>query len=117
MRRLRIILLSLALLLLVLTVGLAVPSINVNVQELGAGSQRVVSPSGEGGFYVTTYLFGLLVYDVHVIFLTKLEAGTVVNVSLSNGRLLGSKGVRLTDDQPANTPLVFDFFLGSHMEQ
>ncbi|ASA77704.1 hypothetical protein CDI07_05155 [Thermococcus sp. 5-4] len=111
MRRLRITLLSLALLLLVLTVGLAVPSINVNVQELGAGSQRVVSPTGEGGFYVTTYLFGLVVYDVHVIFPIKLEAGTVVNVSLysSNGRLLGSKGVRLTGDQPANTPLVFDF--------
>ncbi|NJE41882.1 DUF2341 domain-containing protein [Thermococcus sp. GR6] len=109
MRKLRLTSAMLALVLLLATLGLAVPSINVSVQEIGVGAQKVVSPvlqgsiwfntgltSGElvfsndlpGGtkIYVMLYDSGgnLLAYNYTIQLTTILSAGSVLRYSLNN---------------------------------
>ncbi|WP_258084127.1 DUF2341 domain-containing protein [Thermococcus thermotolerans] len=104
-RKLRITSIMLVLTLLLGTFGLAVPTITVNVQEIGTGANRLVSPVWEGRY--TLWQSGTDVVAVELILTADMPAGTVVYVMLknssgvvvSNGTLVvGSGGI------PAGTP-------------
>ncbi|KQH82222.1 hypothetical protein AMR53_06330 [Thermococcus thioreducens] len=95
----------LVLILLLGTFGLAVPTITVNVQEIGTGANRLVSPVWEGRY--TLWQSGTDLVAVELILTADMPAGTVVHVILknssgvvvSNGTLVvGPGGI------PAGTP-------------
>ncbi|NJF24095.1 hypothetical protein [Thermococcus sp. Bubb.Bath] len=52
----RLLVLSQAILLILVSFGLALPSINMDVQEIGEGLQRLVSPVLQGSIWFYTNL-------------------------------------------------------------
>ncbi|WP_456422505.1 DUF2341 domain-containing protein [Thermococcus sp.] len=85
-------------------VGLAVPNIVLRVQEIGEGSQPIVSPVCSGGFYP--------VQDgIKVQLGSDLPRGSKVYVILydSNGNPVASNYTEFSDGLPANTPFIVHF--------
>ncbi|AFL95990.1 hypothetical protein CL1_1794 [Thermococcus cleftensis] len=101
--KLKLITLPILLLLLAGTFGLAVPSINVNVQEIGAGSQRLVSPVLQGSIWFSTGLT-----SGELVFSEDLPAGTQIYVSLrdaNNNTVAYNYSIVLTSDLTAGSVL------------
>ncbi|NJE10563.1 DUF2341 domain-containing protein [Thermococcus sp. MAR1] len=103
--RVRVTSIVLVLILLVGSFGLAVPSINVNVQGIGAGSQRLVSPVLQGSIWFNTELT-----SGELVFSEDLPEGTRIYVSLrdaSNNTIAYNYSIALTSDLAAGTILQY----------
>ncbi|ASJ03010.1 hypothetical protein A3L09_06945 [Thermococcus profundus] len=97
---------SAGLLMLVLSitvVGLAVPTINVSVEEIGEGSQRLVSPVLDGSIW-----FNLGLSGGELVFPRDLPSGTRIYVSLedsNNNTVAYNYSITLSSDLPAGSVL------------
>ncbi|ASJ09441.1 hypothetical protein A3L11_09450 [Thermococcus siculi] len=114
MRVLRITSLFLILMLLAVTFGLAVPSINVNVQEIGAGSCDVVSPAVQASVYIKWEPSGLFgsrwqIGYINITFSDSLPRGTkwFLNITIQGRRSTGEHHANgtLSSNLPAGQPL------------
>jgi len=99
---------SATVLMLILTaiavLGLAVPNISVQVQGIGEGSNVVISPVCNGGFYPTSA-------GIKVQLGNDLLSGSRVYVVLydSYGNLVSSNYKEFPEGLPANTPFLVEF--------
>jgi hypothetical protein len=100
----RLLVLSQVILLILVGFGLAVPSINVSVQEIGSGSGTLMPSACSGGFYVTNN-------GIQVDIGNDLPAGTTVYVSLynSNEKILETSSRTFSSTWPANAPFEVTF--------
>lgn len=109
MRKLRLLSTALAVLILVATLGLAVPSINVEVQGIGAGKSPLQPVVCLAGFYFhfTTP------YGVKLEFANPLLPGSTVYVVLRDyaGNLIASNHTTLSSELAPNTPILIGFTL------
>lgn len=101
-KRVGTITLLLVAMLILATFGLAVPTINVNVQEIGSGNAPVCSPSRYGGFYYQVQ--DNTVTGVVAVFSSQLENATIYAViHTNNGQT--SYGQTSVSSLPPNTPV------------
>jgi len=105
---LTIISLALVALLLTAVLGLAVPMITVNVQEIGSGTTSVCSPSLYGGFYFVVDYGNIT--GVKMEFPVELPAGLTIYVAVTNSSGSVSTGNYTIGAQglDPNTPVVVD---------
>lgn len=102
-----------AIILSVLVTGiLAVPVIQITIQQLGAGVAEIISPCNKAW---VDHIFsirkgGIKLDSVRVKFDKDLSKGTYIRVELrdSNDGILTSGEVTLQSDLPANAPIVID---------
>ncbi|WP_297436311.1 DUF2341 domain-containing protein [Thermococcus sp.] len=97
-------LLTVVLILLLLSFGLAVPSISVNVQGIGTGSEKVFSPVCYGGYYKDSG-------GIRLQFPSYLPPDSKVYVVLydSGGNFVASNSKTLTGGLNPNTPILVTF--------
>ncbi|AEK72003.1 hypothetical protein GQS_00500 [Thermococcus sp. 4557] len=88
--RIKFLAVAFALLLILGTFGLAVPRINISAQEIGAGSNYLVSPVNDGRY--TIWTSGNTVTNVELILGGSLSEGTMVYVDLrdSSGNMVSN---------------------------
>ncbi len=102
-RRVKLLSMLIVLALLTATLGLAVPSITVEVQGIGEGSSPVYSPTGSGGYYYWVYTSSDVIANVTLSFANNLSAGTDIIVTLynSSGEIIAIWNKTLTQPLPA----------------
>jgi len=93
--------LALTALIVLIGIGLAVPPLNVSVQELDNGHVAVCSPVPYGGFYFKTS--GGIIVGIHVAFPVELPAGAVLHAWVSSPTANATGNLTLTSPLPPNT--------------